>query len=273
MTLYVSDLDGTLLSKNAALSDYSKKSLKSMIDKGLMFTTATARSASTNEILKGSGVKLLGVQLNGVLIYDYGNNKYVHSVAFDIDVARKIQEVLVKYDRMSFVYFYDNGEIVVEFEKITNQIEQEFFDKRKDKDYKNFSQISKIVFKDDDIVIYFTMIDKYERLKPIYNDISTIQGAKAVLYSDNYSDLYFLEVFSSNANKSNGVKYIKDYYKADKVVAFGDNINDIEMLQLSDKAIAVENAVERLKDIADEIIGKSYEDGVVKYLEKNAIYD
>lgn len=272
MILYVSDLDGTLLTENGTLSDYSKNSLKNMIDKGLMFTTATARSASSQEILQGSGINLLGVQLNGVLIYDYYKKQYVHSTSFDITAARKVQEILVKYDRMPFVYFYDNGDLVVEYEKIANKIEEDFFNKRK-YDYKSFSQMTKIIFKESDIVIYFTMIDTYERLKPIYDDISKIQGAKAVLYSDNYSDLYFLEIFSSNASKANGVKYIKNYYKADKVIAFGDNINDIEMMKSADKAIAVENAVQEVKNIADEIIGEGYQDGVVKYLEKNAKYN
>lgn len=268
MVLYVSDLDGTLLNKNAVLSDYSRKRLKYMIDKGLMFTVATARSESARQILEGTGINLLGVQLNGVLIYDYGNNIYVHSTAFDINTARKVQNVLVKYNRMSFVYFYDNGGICVEFEKITNDIEQAFFDKRKDKDYKSFAQKEKIIFKDTDEIIYFTMVDEYERLKPIYDEICTLKGAKAVLYSDNYSNLYFLEVFSSNANKANGVKYIKEYYKADKVIAFGDNVNDIEMLKESDKAVVVDDGVEKVKEYADIIIGKSYEDSVVKYLEK-----
>lgn len=273
MTLYVSDLDGTLLTNNGILSEYSRNSLKNMIGKGLMFTTATARSLSAKKLLKGSGITLLGVHLNGVLIYDYGNEKYVNSISFDIETARKVQDILVKYDRMSFVYFYDDGEIVVKFEKITNKVEQEFFDKRKHGDYKNFSQIPKINLKDSDTVIYFTMVDEYERLEPIYNEISKINGAKAVLYLDNYSNLYFLEVFSSNANKANGVQYIKNYYKADKIIAFGDNLNDIEMLELSDKAIVVEDAVDKVKEFADEIIGKSYEDGVVKYLEKLESYN
>ena len=113
-------------------------------------------------------------------------------------------------------------------------MERNFFNARKNQDYKSFKQVPNITASDDDRIIYFTMVDSYQRLKPIYEQIKTLPHAKPTLYRDNYSDLYFLEVFSSDATKANGVLKIKKMLHADKVVAFGDNLNDIDMLGIAD---------------------------------------
>ena len=45
--LYVSDLDGTLLDNDTSLSQYSKDTLNAMLDQGLLFTVAGARSIAS----------------------------------------------------------------------------------------------------------------------------------------------------------------------------------------------------------------------------------
>ena len=62
---------------------------------------------------------------------------------------------------------------------------------------------------------------------------------------------------------------MKDFVGADFVTAFGDNSNDIIMLKSADKAVAVSNAVDALKENADEIIGNNFDDAVAKYIEKD----
>lgn len=269
-TLYISDLDGTLLDKNARLSDRSAEIIGGLIERGLLFTAATARSLSSLEILEKLGICLPCVQLNGVLTYDFSKGEYTGCIPILPEDARSVIKVLRKHDRMSFVYKADpQYGIHVEFEKLSNDVEREFFNARKDKDYKSFSQTEEITVSDDDRVIYFTMVDRREKLLPIHEELKSIAGIRSTLYSDNYSDLYFLEVFSSMATKAAGMRKIKEQIGADRVVAFGDNLNDIEMLRCADLGIAVGDAVEQTKEAADLIIGNSFEDGVAKYLAEN----
>ena len=54
------------------------------------------------------------------------------------------------------------------------------------------------------------------------------------------------------------------------MVCFGDGINDIDMFKISDVCYAVQNATERLKQIATAVIGANYDDGVAKWLESRA---
>jgi len=50
-TLYVSDLDGTLLNREPRLSAYTAETLNLLIEEGLPFTYATARSVHSARIV------------------------------------------------------------------------------------------------------------------------------------------------------------------------------------------------------------------------------
>ncbi len=266
-TLYISDLDGTLLDKNAKLSQHSADIISNLIQNGMLFSVATARSRSCIDILEQLHINIPCVQLNGVLIYDFNTQKYIGCTPMDTDTADHIIKILKSFDRMSFVYKFDSDcGINVEFEKLQNQVERNFFNARKNQDYKSFKQVPDITASDDDKIIYFTMVDSYERLEPIYHKIKTLPHAKPTLYKDNYSDLFFLEVFSSSATKANGVLKLKKMLNADKVVAFGDNLNDVDMLKIADVGVAVGDCVNEVKNYADIIIGNSYENGVAEFL-------
>ena len=43
-TLYVTDLDGTFLTKEERISSYSLEKVNALVDRGMLFTYATARS-------------------------------------------------------------------------------------------------------------------------------------------------------------------------------------------------------------------------------------
>ena len=241
-----------------------------LIKKGMLFSVATARSQSSVSILKDLEINIPCIQLNGVLMYDFMNKKYIGCTPMETETADRIISILKKFDRMSFVYKFDEDcGINVEFERLQNEVERNFFNARKDQDYKSFRQVDNIRANESDRIIYFTMVDEYERLKPIYEEIKKLPKAKPTLYSDNYSDLYFLEVFSADATKAAGVLKLKEMLKADKVVAFGDNLNDIEMLESADIGIAVGDAAEQTKECADLVIGNSYEDAVALWLREN----
>ncbi len=262
-TLYISDLDGTLLDKQARLSARSSAIIRELIGQGLLFSVATARSQSAVGYLRELQVNIPSVHLNGVLIYDNRKRQYIGCTPMDTATAREVIRILKDFDRMSFVYKFDSDcGINVEFERLTNEVERNFFEVRKDNDYKSFRQTDCITVSDDERAIYFTMVDRYERLYPIYQEISKLSGAKPTLYRDNYTEMFFLEVFSSQATKAAGVMKLKELLGADKVVAFGDNLNDLEMLQAADIGVAVGDAVEEVRRKADLLIGNSYEDGV-----------
>ena len=51
------------------------------------------------------------------------------------------------------------------------------------------------------------------------------------------------------------------------VIAIGDEMNDLRMLQWAGRGIAMANAHEQVREIADEVIGTNTDDGVAQFLD------
>ena len=71
MNLYVTDLDGTLLNSEQRLSDNTVSIINDLIDKGMNFSIATARSCqSASSVLEKLNLKMPVILTNGVYVYD-----------------------------------------------------------------------------------------------------------------------------------------------------------------------------------------------------------
>lgn len=76
--LYISDLDGTLLTPEKTISPRTREAVNRAIAAGEGFSVATARSASTVvEILQGIQLNLPVVLMNGVFLYDIAADRYL----------------------------------------------------------------------------------------------------------------------------------------------------------------------------------------------------
>ena len=80
---------------------------------------------------------------------------------------------------------------------------------------------------------------------------------------------YFLEFASPNVTKAAGLDFLAKEigFTAERTVAFGDGENDVELLEWAHYAVAVENAHERIKAVADFVCPRVDEEGVAQVLE------
>ena len=70
-TLYVSDLDGTLLNSQQQTSTYTNQTIEKLVDQGMLFSYATARSYySAKPATKGLSAKIPLILYNGAFIID-----------------------------------------------------------------------------------------------------------------------------------------------------------------------------------------------------------
>jgi Cof subfamily protein (haloacid dehalogenase superfamily) len=80
----------------------------------------------------------------------------------------------------------------------------------------------------------------------------------------------FLEFLNKESNKGVGVKAIADHMgiRAENVICMGDAENDHHMIEYAGLGVAMENAMEQTKHIADIITASNNDDGVAKVIEK-----
>ena len=80
---------------------------------------------------------------------------------------------------------------------------------------------------------------------------------------------YFLEFASPDVTKASGLAFLADRlgFSRAKTVAFGDGENDVELLEWAGYGVAVENAHERVKAVANFVCPPVDEEGVAQVLE------
>lgn len=268
-TLYVTDLDGTLLNTNDTINQYSLEVINSLVEKGMLFTYATARSyVSASVVTKGLSTKIPIIAYNGALILNPHTNEILVSVSFSKLETDKIIEVLKQYGISPLVYSYiDNNEKVSWVTSQENDGIKRYLSLRKG------DQRLRPLLDDTGLyggnIFYFTCIGDKEQLIPIYSVFSQDNRYTCTLQQELYREEYWCEIMPRKATKAEAIKTLNEAWDCDRIVSFGDAINDIPMFQISDECYAVENGVEELKSIATGIIASNDDDGVAKWLIRN----
>ncbi len=267
-TLYISDLDGTLLHPNVELSRKTIDILNECIRQGMLFSVATARSiASVKPILKEVNVTVPVILMNGVCIYDLTKNEYINIETLPKTSITKLMEVIREHKLKGFAYTIKNGVLNTYYEDLSSPALKDFYQERVDLYQKRFTQIDDFNDLSEEPLIYFSLLDHYDKLEHIYNTIKGIPDLNCVFYKDNYSpDFWYLETYNKTASKFHGVQFLRSYLNLEHIICFGDNHNDLPLFEASDQRIAVGNAVPDLRAKADQIIGCNYEDGVAQWL-------
>lgn len=95
-----------------------------------------------------------------------------------------------------------------------------------------------------------------------------VEGVKAV-----FSWHRAVDVIPDNSGKEIGIQKILEYFSipVSQSMAFGDGNNDLEMLQAVGTGVAMGNACDRLKAVADEICRTSEEEGIYHYCLENGL--
>ena len=268
-TLYISDLDGTLLNPEALLSQSSAERLNKLLAKGLIFTVATARTAATaGHLVKPLKLSLPVILMNGVAVYDTKTETYVKQHPMDRDTVQEVFKILKAFKTPGFVYSIVDHKLMCFQPPNLNTRMSAFMEERKHDYGKVFTPINAYDVTKNKDVIYFTVIDEKQALAKTYEAVRKLPGVQALLYEDIYNDGYFLEIYACGVSKGQAALWIKQEAGADRLAVFSDNLNDLPMMEVSDFSYATANAKDKVKEKADLIIGPNSEDSVVSVLEE-----
>lgn len=270
-TLYISDLDGTLIHSDAKISDFTAQTINSLVEKGLIFSYATARSWHTSvKVTEGLKGHLPIILYNGAFVLENESKKIITSNFFHNDTVKYILDTLLENDVYPLVYSLDGKDehfsFVDENEHITWGLRHFLNIRGNDPRYNPVCNVNELYRND---VFYFTCIDEPERLAPLYELFKGDVRLNCVYQADIYSKAQWLEIMPKAASKRNAVLQLKEILKCDKAVCFGDGKNDISMFEIADECYAVSNAAEELKAVATGIISSNNDDGVAKWLLEN----
>ena len=273
-SLIISDLDGTLLDSSGKLSEYTIENLNWLMDCGIYFTFATARTIySAKPITFGLNINVPCILNNGASVYDMQSGKYVKNAYISQKVSQQIISVFRKNGASCFMFKFVDNILSTCYDTITDELMKSYVEERKGKFAQPFFECNNLVNEIDGSEIYINSTGDYESLLPIRNAVAEIEGADCAFYKDTYTDKWFLETFSNEASKANGLKFLREEYGFEHITAFGDNLNDLSMFEQADLRIAVGNAHPYVKDMADLIVDTNDNDGVAKELKDKFLFN
>lgn len=276
-TLYISDLDGTLLDKTSKVTETSAEMLNRAIAAGALFSVATARTPATvSPLLSKVDLRIPAVVMTGVTLWNPALDIYTHIHHFRPDVVRKVREV---YRRCGLPYFLytlpDTGRphtpIRIYHSGPLSPGEKKFIDERRHSPFKMMdipdngcSDIPDCV---EDAVLFFAM-QPTELSEPAYLLNKEVEGVNPIFYGDPAygPELAMSEAFPKGVSKAEAARRLAAETGADRIVAFGDNVNDLPLMRVADVAVAVGNAIPEVKREADIIIGPHDSDAVARFI-------
>lgn len=268
-TLYVTDLDGTLLNDQSVISSESRRLLNYLTAEGALITFATARTPATvSEIFEGVKLNIPGIVMTGAAIYDLSTGVYEKMHFLAPEIVLPAIEVLENAGIKPFVYTWRPDNVLHAFHTETMTVSEENFYKiRRDKRFKKFHLDEFPTADDVKHTLLIFSVGKRDILMPLLSKLEEIVGYKATYYNDIFSpDNGFIEVFARNVSKANAITELKKNYDIERVVAFGDNLNDLSMFSVADVSVAVSNSYEQVKEKADVIIGSNNDNAVAEYI-------
>jgi Cof subfamily protein (haloacid dehalogenase superfamily) len=248
------DIDGTLVSsRTKKYSQSTKIALEKLREKDIYLFIATGRHRlEIEEEHLLDGLYFDGyITLNGQYCY---NEK---EIIYENEINREdIKSIIKQIDAHPYPCLF------VEKDKMyINIISQEVIEAQK------AIQSSLPPFMD----IHRALENPIYQVIPYVNDeqakifpLSVLKYSKATRWN-----AYAMDIIPESGSKREGIKKVLDYYNIplENTMAFGDGENDIEMLEYASIGIAMGNARDKVKKVADYITSDVDNDGILHALE------
>jgi hypothetical protein len=242
------DLDSTLTGEKGKIDIKNKIIFKKLKDKGIPVVINTGRPLPyIIPICKQYETSNYVISSNGAEIYNISAKKVIFRDIISKDNLKKLDEFVEKYELFfmanSLDKRYTNKEDAIGFIKVKSL-------------YDIDEDISQVILESYDIEKM-----KYLR-KSIEDETDLIIANKTKHISKN--KLLYYDVVNSTVSKGNALKILCKHLGIDneRAMAIGDSDNDIEMLLASGYKVAVANATEKLKNVADIVTLSNKQNGV-----------
>lgn len=271
----IMDVDGTLTNGKKVVTPKTKEALLKAEKAGAILILASGRPTSglmdlARELEMDKHHGLL-VSYNGSKVVDCETNETLFNQALSVEEAKAVLEHMKKFDRVRPMIDKDG------YMFVNNVYDNWITWKGKPFDviqYESRGGKFKLCEIDDLAAFVDYPLNKIlttsdpEYLQEHYKEM--MEPFKDTLSCMFTGDFYF-EFTAQGIDKAKALDtvLIPMGYKREEMIAFGDGHNDASMVKYAGTGVAMENAVQDLKDIADEITLSNEEDGIAVSLYKH----
>ncbi len=264
--LLVTGLDGSLVGENGQMGGYTNVELNHLIADGANITIATERTpASLLSVLGSIKLKLPVIAMDGAVLFDTNEKRYLRCQAIPTEYAKKISRLLEQMDKHYFVNLVLEDVLLIFYGTFRNEVEAKLYLDMRKSPYRNYVYGE---FPEEGEVVYFLLVDTTENINEIENKLKEQSYGKELLFlrdtSETPEGYCHLKIYHKNATKQFMVETLKERLGISKTVAFGSNKNDVQMLKAADLSIAMKDSIEEAKMVSDYVLKKQDLDTVAK---------
>jgi len=269
MELIIFDLDGTLLNRSGAISDYTRETLAELSRLGVAYTVATGRTLhASRDLLEPHGFHLPQVYKNGVMIWDPVSDDYSHQNFLTLPEVEHVIEAILDQQVTPFVFTLDRDNSHAIYHTplqsdIERKVVSEFFE-RTGVDLLPAAQMPA-----DAEITNISAIGPTGAMTAIEELIESEPHLMGYAGQSWQGESWrWIDIHHSEASKGGAIDMLREQLGARRVVCFGDGENDLSMFDRADEAYAPSNAPEMVRLAASEVIGHHDEDGIARFLRK-----
>ncbi|MEV0038496.1 HAD family hydrolase [Streptomyces sp. NPDC050804] len=257
--LVATDLDGTLLRADDTVSVRTREALAAVTAAGAAHIIVTGRAVPwTRHILDDLGYEGLAVCGQGAQLYHAGEHRLLTSVTLDRQLAGlALSKIEAETGPLALAASRDglDGEVLI------------------GPGYRVLDDELPAVFVDDPAEMWAAPLNKVYIQHPELDDDALARVARATagtLVDVVMAGAGVVEILPLGLNKATGLSLAARRLgvTAADTIAFGDMPNDIPMFAWARHGVAMANAHEELKAVADEITASNGDDGIAVVLER-----
>lgn len=253
------DIDDTLINDKKEITPGTAAALGEAAKRGVIVTLATGRMyASASQLASQLGLNVPLITYQGALVKNALDDRVLYERTVPTEAARRVFDYCAEQGLHLQTYYGDTLYVPESNQKAL--------------DYAALSNIPFTVYPEfrelaDKPSTKLLMIDDPARLDEVALELRALLGDQVHITK---SKPHFLEVMHAEGTKGHALAHLADHFGIglSEVIAIGDSWNDREMLEVAGLGVAMANAVDSLKAIADYVTLSNNEDGVKHVVDK-----
>lgn len=270
----LTDLDGTLLRSDAALSEYTSSVIRQALEEGVIISYATARSYMSSQRVVGTIPWKYPIALyNGAMLFDPVTDEVIGGAWLTRDAANDIIDTGRERGLVPLLFALDaHDRERVLHEPLVREGDIAFRESRPGDPRFAEAEAGRLSCPERWRTLMLTYIGRLEELRPLKTLVEerfADAGLHIELIKDSYiADHYFLEFSHREANKGAALRKWAELVGCEpkEVTVFGDNLNDIGMFREAGERVAVAGAHPALLELATRVAAGNDDDGVAAFV-------
>jgi HAD-superfamily hydrolase, subfamily IIB len=258
------DVDDTLLNDDLVVTEGTRQALEAAVARGVTVTLATGRMfASAQQIARQIELNVPIITYQGALVKTLLDGKVLYERNVPGDAALELYEIVKEQGLHLQLYVDDTLYGTEDNERIRAYSKQSNIPYRIEPDFGKL--IGRPLHK-------MLMIDEPEKLDRLAAELRPRFGGRVHMTK---SKAHYLEFMHKEGTKGHALRFMAEHIGCpmEQTIAIGDAWNDREMIQAAGLGVAMANAVDSLKELADYVTLSNNEDGVKHVIDKFVLAD